>query len=500
MKSLAEIWRDGNELAEAEVNRLSLELAQQPPAEPAKPELAPNRVANDNKTDASGDPQHLARLQVIQRDHGGDIRLSGRSWTLFGATIDGKSGQVSIDGNGRMFLFGAKGSFPVDESPRKRLRATAFKLRSTSEIPMREWLFARHYQRRYLTVTVAPGGVGKTAHAMTEALCMVTGRPLLDLGGLRRKLKVWYLNLEDPADEIERGFAAAAKHFSITEEQIGDRLFTDSGRDQEFVIVRQENRDFKVCEPMVEDMLAAIRENDIDVVIVDPFVSTHEVPENDNTMIQRVAKQWRRIADEANCSIELVHHATKGNAEITADSARGGGALKDAARSVRVINGMTKEEAEKAGLKDERGYFRVDFGKVNKVASAGSSLWRRFVSVPLMNGKGLVKTGDEVGVVEAWRWPSAAELTADVSEEQLDAIKRKIGGLDCRESIQSPQWAGYQIAQALGINVGDAAEKRRVKRMIYAWTKDGHFTVEMREDHKGTPRPCLVPVFPTSDF
>ncbi|MGO6902035.1 AAA family ATPase, partial [Rhizobium ruizarguesonis] len=281
---------------------------------------------------------------------------------------------------------------------------------------------------------------------------------------------------------------------------LGGRLFTDSGRDQEFVIVRQEGRDFKICEPMVEDMLAEIRDKKIDVVIVDPFVSTHEVPENDNTLIQRVAKQWRRIADEGNCAIELIHHVTKGNDEVTADSGRGGGALKDAARSVRVMNPMTKEEAEKAGLQNERGYFRLDFGKVNKIASDTASQWRRFVSVPLMNGKGLLRKGDEVGVVEAWHWPSFDAVVADVSAQELELLKRKLNGLDCRDNAQSAQWAGYHIAQALGINVADQAEKRRVQRMILAWKKAGHFTIETRPDAKGTPRPCLVPAFPTSDF
>jgi hypothetical protein len=42
-------------------------------------------------------------------------------------------------------------------------------------------------------------------------------------------------------------------------------------------------------------------------------------------------------------------------------------------------------------------YFRVEFRKFNMVA-ATTSQWRRFVSVPLMNGKGLLnRNGDEIG-------------------------------------------------------------------------------------------------------
>ncbi|RSB81867.1 hypothetical protein EFD55_07965 [Rhizobium pisi] len=147
-------------------------------------------------------------------------------------------------------------------------------------------------------------------------------------------------------------------------------------------------------------MVSEIGRREIDVVIIDPFVSTHEARENANGAMQRVAAAWVRVADEANCCVELVHHVSKNQGEVTADSARGGGAFKDKVRSMRVFNVMTHAEAEKAGVEDPRGYFRVDHGKVNMIAS-GRSQWRRFVSVPLNNGRGLVKTGDE----SAWSRP-----------------------------------------------------------------------------------------------
>ncbi|MGO7898911.1 AAA family ATPase [Rhizobium ruizarguesonis] len=450
-------------------------------------------AANDNV------PQHDERLvPYLAAFTAADAFISGS--TLFGVVVGGLTGNIQILADGRALFTSRLGSKFVELPVKpKRLVASPFRLKDPASIPEREWLHARHYIRRYLSITVGAGGGGKSAHAVSEALSMVTGRPLLDgQAGLGAPLRVWYVNAEDPQDEIDRRFVAAAKHFNVTEESIADRLFTDSGRDQEFVIMRQEGRDFKVCEPMVNDMLATIRENAIDIVVVDPFVSTHEVPENDNNLMQRVAKAWRRVADEGNCSVELIHHVTKGNFEVTADSARGGGALKDAARSVRTVNAMTKEEGEKAGLDDHHGFFRVDFGKTNMTAASSSSQWRRFVTVPLMNGKGLVKAGDEIGVVEPWRWPAKSEATAFVSAEELEAIKRKIDGGDCRDNIQSSQWAGFKVAEALRINLTDPAEKKRVRRMLEAWKEAGHFTIEQRPDYKGIERPCLVPVFHTT--
>lgn len=445
-------------------------------------------AANDNV------PKHDERLVPYLAAFGGPKALI-MGEAVYGAVVGHLNGQIRfVDGKAVFFSGNTARVIELPAKPRP-LAATPFTLGNPAAIPEREWLYGRHYIRRYVTASVGPGGGGKTAHSISEALAMVTGRPLLDPDGpLTRPLRVWWVNAEDPQDEIDRRFHAAAKHFGVTNEQIGGRLFTDSGRDQQFVIARQEGRDLKIVEPFIENLVAEIRRREVDVVIIDPFVSTHEAQENDNGAMQRVAAAWTRVTDEANCNIELVHHVAKGQGEVTADSARGGGAFKDKVRSMRVFNVMTKEEAEKAGLDNHHGYFRVDFGKVNMIAS-GSSQWRRFVSVPLMNGKGLFKTGDEIGVVEAWKWPSKSEATAFVTPEELEKIKRKIDGCDCRDNIQSSEWAGYKVAEALRMNMTIPEEKRKVKRMLDAWKGDGHFTIEQRPDYKGVGRPCLVPIF-----
>lgn len=312
---------------------------------------------------------------------------------------------------------------------------------------------------------------------------MVTGRPLLNADGpLTKPLRVWWINAEDPQDEIARRFHGAAKHFGVTNEQIGGRLFTDSGRDQEFVIARQEGRDLKIVEPFVEDMVAEIRRREIDVVIIDPFVSTHEAQENDNGAMQRVAAAWVRVADEGNCCVELVHHVSKNQGEVTADSARGGGAFKDKVRSMRVFNVMTPAEAEKAGVEEPRSYFRVDFGKVNMIAS-GNSQWRRFASVNLMNGRGLAKTGDEIGVVEPWKWPSPddiadrqaaarAAVVADVPAETLAGIKIRLQHSDFKADPKGKPWAGDLL-----VDLSVATDKREAKGMLEAWIEAGELEV-----------------------
>ena len=42
-------------------------------------------------------------------------------------------------------------------------------------LPPREWLYGRHYQRRTVSATVAPGGFGKTTLCMVESVAMGHG-------------------------------------------------------------------------------------------------------------------------------------------------------------------------------------------------------------------------------------------------------------------------------------------------------------------------------------
>ncbi|MCZ8547635.1 helicase RepA family protein [Mesorhizobium qingshengii] len=375
---------------------------------------------------------------------------------------------------------------PVTKTTRKSIVATPFELRDPASLPERDWLFGRHYIRKYLTSTVGAGGGGKSAHAVSEALSMVTGRPLLDPEGpLTKTLRVWYVNAEDPQDEIDRRFHAAAKHFNVTAEHIGGRLYTDSGREQEFVIMRQEGRNLAVCQPLIDEMVAEIKRREIDVVIIDPLVSTHEVPENDNSAMQRVAKAWTEVADKANCCVEVIHHVVKSQNEVTADSARGGGALKDKTRGMRVINPMTASEAEKVGIEGPDGYFRIDQSKVNLVAS-GRSQWRRFASVPLGNGTISNKTGDEIGVVESWRWPSSSALAervaetrraavADVPEDMLAGLKVRLHASHYKESAQAGNWAGKLVAEIFGLD--PKTDREQIRAMLAGWIDAGELEI-----------------------
>ena len=177
------------------------------------------------------------------------------------------------------------------------------------------------------------------------------------------------MNLEDPLEELQRRIQAIALRYDLTASDFGGRLFLDSGRQQRIVVAREDRRNgIVINQPLVASVVDTITANRVDCWIIDPFISAHAVPENDNGAIDMVAKELAGIADVTNCAVEVVHHVRKSNgAELTVDDARGAVALIGAARSVRVINSMTADEAAKAGIDpaQRRLYFRIDNGKAN---------------------------------------------------------------------------------------------------------------------------------------
>ncbi|SKA31150.1 bifunctional DNA primase/polymerase [Consotaella salsifontis] len=404
-------------------------------------------------------------------------------------------GAASIEwGSGKIDDTAPAGGEATDDSP---IVLTPFAWVDPSTLPRREFAFGQHYIRKYVSVTVAPGGIGKTSNSIVEALAMASGKALNGVAPPQR-LRVWLFNAEDPRDELDRRIMAACIHFGLTREDIDGYLFVDSGREQEVVVAIDDRRTgLKIQRPIVEAVVQQLAKNRIDVAIIDPFVSTHGVNENDNGAIDKVAKLWAQIANDANCAIDIVHHLRKvADREATVDDARGAVSLIGAARSVRVLNRMTEDQAKAASLSpdDRFGYFSITYGKANLTPLSHRADWRHIVSVGLGNGRQRHARGnvamlkqDHAPVVTAWQLPTKADMIKGVPAEQIDLIKARAAGMSLTYNYQSKDWIGHQVADILQIDLPEgrakSAEHARIERMIDAWIDDG---VLMREDVKGT--------------
>lgn len=334
-----------------------------------------------------------------------------------------------------------------------------------------------------MSLTVAAGGVGKSSLAIVEALAMATCKPLLGVQP-RDSLKVWYFNGEDPMDELKRRIQAACKHYDIRRGELEDRLWVDSGRKQELLIAQETPNGAEIIDPAVDALIKHINMNQIDVLIVDPFISTHEVFENDNSKINMIAKKWDWIASQCRCSIELIHHARKSNGTgFSIEDSRGAKSLIDKSRMSRTLGPMTDKEAEVFDIDDQRRYFKVDAGKVNLVLPSKSSRWFRLESIDLCNGDNAPDLqSDSVGVATKCKPDTPFDK---ISKSDTRAVQRAVYQGEFRDNDQAKNWVGYKIAEILNWDINDPKMMRKTKYAQAEWKKSGVLSVEKRKDGKG---------------
>lgn len=259
----------------------------------------------------------------------------------------------------------------------------------TKLIPKREWLLGAWFLKKFLSVTVAPGGTGKSNLSIIEALALVTGK---ELSGdyVHERCKVWLHNGEDPKDEIERRIAAACETHRVRPHELKGRLFYTSGREMPLKIAQEVNRQIVINEITLDKIRRFIRDKGIGFWVIDPFVDMHDCDENDNRAINAVAKRLSAIAEETGCSIHVVHHTrkkSKDGALTDMDMARGASALLSAARIGRNLNGMSEKDAESFILPLAASwYVRLDSTKANLASPSDYTQWFEKVSVDLPNG------------------------------------------------------------------------------------------------------------------
>ena len=433
----------------------------------AKPcaDLADSRADDEQRLRALGD--ETAKLLIEANDN------SPRETILVdGVTIDAETGEI---------IHAVKAA----TGQRKTLKATPYSWPDCASIRPREWLYGKHLIRRFVSATVAPGGVGKSSLLIAEALSMVSGRALLHGIEPIASLNVWIWNGEDPIEELNRRIAATAKHYNIKREECLGRLFVDSGRDLKLVIAETVKGGTVIARPVIEAIKATVLENKIDVLVIDPFVSSHRVSENDNSAIDLIAREWANIADVTGCAVELVYHVRKvGEVEVTVEDARGASALISAVRSARVLNRMTKDESEKAGVENGRLYFRVDNGKSSMSPSHEKATWYHMRSVDLENA-GQFQQGDCVGVVTEWKKPNPLE---GVSVSDLRAVQEAVADGRWRENSQAKDWVGRAVAQAMGLDASNKQHRSKIVGLLKVWKASGALVEVDGDDAKGMAR------------
>lgn len=318
------------------------------------------------------------------------------------------------------------------------------------EIPRRQWVLGRRYMAGQITVTVAPGGIGKSTLTILEALSVRTGRSLT---GMTPHVTgpVWIYSTEEPRDELLRRVHAAAAHHGITDLS---GVYVSSGRDDPLILAKNDNGAVVINKAAVQRVIDQCLSLGIVLLVIDPFVRTHLVNENDNSAIDKVTQALQRIASLANVALSLVHHTSKAGANAAGDmhAARGASSLIAACRIAHTLVNAT--EAELKILKavteaDQKRILRLDDAKANMSPPGANTTWFRRVSVRLGQG-------DDVGTLETLdARPREIVLTTE-DRELIDKVTR---------AYVEPITA-YNMAKVLRRDYGDERSQETIRRAI----------------------------------
>jgi hypothetical protein len=303
-----------------------------------------------------------------------------------------------------------------------------------TSIPKRQWLVDHLCLKAYITGLVAPGGVGKSSLALALGISVASNNDILNLG-VRQQANVLVINNEDSYDELRRRIAGITTQFGINPISLKDRLFYESGYEKKYMLSEMSDSGQKET-AFASDLIKYMLEKEIGLLIVDPFVSTHNAPENDNTAMDQVMSIYRKIAAKTGAAITLIHHTrkqqdTKGSSAGNADIARGASALKDAVRVVATLTPMSTVEAKAITFDAQKQsrHFRLDFAKQNFSPACVNAWWFRMESC-------LIDNGEHVGV------PVPVNLKPLFSN-----------------SVSKVKWSDLSVAEALERIFGNAASR-----------------------------------------
>jgi hypothetical protein len=343
----------------------------------------------------------------------------------------------------------------------------------TAAPPPRGWLLGNTFCRRFLSSLLGDGGVGKTAVRYVQALALATFRKLTDEHVFQRA-RVLIISLEDDAAELRRRILAARRHFDIQPSDLDGWLFLSAPGAAAGKLMITDKNGRPVLGQLATHLEAEIVAHSIDLVMIDPFVKSHSVEENLNSLIDEVAQVLSDMAAKYDIAIDVPHHISKGVAEPgNANRARGASSLVNACRLVFTLTPMSPEEAKAFDIPeaDRRLYVRIDRAKVNIAKAAGAAKWFRLVGVALDNATETYPAGDEVQTAEPWQPPETwTDLNTDLLNQILSTITAGLpDGNFYTDAAKASGREAWQVVQRFAPHKSEA----QAREIIRTWVKTG---------------------------
>jgi AAA domain len=342
-----------------------------------------------------------------------------------------------------------------------------------AEIPPRGWLLGNVFCRRFVSSLIADGGTGKTALRIAQLLSLATGRNLTGEHVFQR-CRVLIVSLEDNAQELRRRIRAACLQHGIDRADLRGWLFLSAPGLAGGKIMTLDPHGRPIIGGLAAKLARTITVRKIDIVSLDPFVKSHGIEENNNSMIDDVVQVLSDLGERFDTAVDVLHHAAKGSPDPgNPNRGRGASSMKDAIRLLYTLSVMTPEEGQAFGLSDaeRRLLIRMDSAKVNITPPMADAKWFKLVGVDIGNGTELYPNGDSVQTVEVWLPPdSFAGMGSGIINQILTAIDAGMpDGNRYSDGPRTTDRAVWRVVEKYCPGKTEAAARRIIK----TWTQSG---------------------------
>jgi RecA-family ATPase len=346
-------------------------------------------------------------------------------------------------------------SFAADTSPFWRTDDSCNWVEA--DLPQRQWIVPQYLMKRKVTGLIGAPEAGKSSLALKYGIHLVLDVPFGDFipvplpGEQPRSRRVGILNAEDDGEEQKRRISSMIR--GDTGRRVSDlrgNLIRISPGGATAGLFTAAPDTGEVCTTQAfEDLKAFIKNQALDVVILDPLVELMGgLDENSNAIMGQVFAKLRGLAEECEIAILVIHHTRKGVAVPgNLEAARGAGALGGSIRIGLTLTVMSEAEAVELGLPKEtrKHYVRLDNAKQSYGPPSDAALWFHRYSIILDNG-------DSSPAIEPWSPPKATEMSLDELEPIAAAVKAGVGGEPYSPKLSSDSRSIKHVLEANGIN------------------------------------------------
>jgi hypothetical protein len=261
----------------------------------------------------------------------------------------------------------------------------------------------------------------------------------------------------------------------ITPEEVRGRLFVAAPKRKKLFQMKNGAIDAGELQAWLDSAIAALQP---DIVVLDPFIKTHALNENDNAMMDIVCDHLAAVADAKNIAIDTPHHSRKGGATPgDADRGRGASSTKNATRITDTLTPMSEDEARLFGIPphERTSYIRLDNAKYN-LCPAREAKWFHLVSVAIGNPSETYPQGDHVQTVEVWRPPSLWQGTGSPTLNRI--LDRIDAGLPNGSRYSHGSAATDRAAWKVVVDEIPNKTEEQAREIIKAWVTNGLLMAE----------------------